>query len=216
MPENTIVSKTFTYDLPDDYLSQTSELGLTGTFTYEGPDKVWIFVDDTTGHPASGLYYTEDINGADVPTPTDQIKVLVTADREPEIISLITGNMDYSGLPQKDEALPDGSVYSRCDPTPPDHTYEFEELQYDVTADPNGGHWIKPLPWKKPFTDWDQLKAARNGLLAMSDDFLANTPTLTDAKRAEWETYRQALRDLPVTFDGIEAHKVPFPAEPGE
>ena len=38
---NNHIDVTFTYDAPDDYLYQTNELGKTGTWTYNGPDKIW-------------------------------------------------------------------------------------------------------------------------------------------------------------------------------
>jgi len=45
----------------------------------------------------------------------------------------------------------------------------------------------------------DKMRTVRNGLLQECDiTQLADAP-LTDAKKAEWVTYRQALRDMPVT-----------------
>jgi len=45
----------------------------------------------------------------------------------------------------------------------------------------------------------DKMRTVRNGLLQDSDiTQLADAP-LTDAEKAEWATYRQALRDMPVT-----------------
>jgi len=38
------VSIEFEYNLPDEYLMQTNELELTGTYTYTGPDKLYVFV----------------------------------------------------------------------------------------------------------------------------------------------------------------------------
>ena len=44
-----------------------------------------------------------------------------------------------------------------------------------------------------------KMRGVRKDLLQESDiTQLADTP-LTDAKKAEWVTYRQALRDMPVT-----------------
>ena len=42
----------------------------------------------------------------------------------------------------------------------------------------------------------DKIRAERNALLAKYD-WTINSPDLTDDKKAEWKTYRQALRDLP-------------------
>ena len=39
-------------------------------------------------------------------------------------------------------------------------------------------------------------RAKRNSLLADSDSMMVSDRGLTDAKKAEWVTYRQALRDM--------------------
>ena len=65
------------------------------------------------------------------------------------------------------------------------------------------------------------FRARRNALLRDCDwTQLSNVP-LTDAKKKEWETYRQALRDLPKTatpkLDSIGAFdpsSVTFPEKP--
>ena len=41
-------TKTFTYKLPDDYLAQTDNLGLTADWTYEGPRFLFVFVSRET------------------------------------------------------------------------------------------------------------------------------------------------------------------------
>ena len=67
----------------------------------------------------------------------------------------------------------------------------------------------------------EKLREHRNRLLSECDwTQLPNAP-LTDAKKKEWETYRQALRDLPKTatpkLDSIGAFdpsSVTFPEKP--
>ena len=83
------------------------------------------------------------------------------------------------------------------------------ECEYDLVAKA----WKKPFPWKKPHMTWDELRAARVGLLGHTDEVLA-TKLLSDADKAELQEYRQKLRDLPATFDGIDPWKVPFPELP--
>ena len=45
-----------------------------------------------------------------------------------------------------------------------------------------------------------EVKNHRNWLLAVSDWTRLDDITLTSDKKTEWQTYRQALRDLPVTI----------------
>ena len=48
-----------------------------------------------------------------------------------------------------------------------------------------------------PELNWAQIREVRNSLLADSDWRILPDIPLSDEKRAEWYTYRQALRDLP-------------------
>ena len=208
MAENTPIVKTFTYDIADAYLHQTSSLKRTAQWTYKGPRYLWIFVDMSTNKIMSKFHYTERDNGADVPTPPGQIKVMIDAAVIPEIASCIHNEINYRELPQTTELLPDGSTYGHSNPIPPDHTYELTEIQYNSTT----GQFVKPYPWKRAHMDWETLKNVRNNMLTATDQKIA---AATDTEKAEWETYRQKLRDLPRIFAGIDPWKVPFPTEPG-
>ena len=44
---------------------------------------------------------------------------------------------------------------------------------------------------------WDEFRAKRDRLLEASDWTQMPDSPLSDSKKAEWATYRQALRDLP-------------------
>lgn len=207
--ENNIITKTCTYDMPDDYLHQTNTLGKTGSYDYEGPDKLWIFVDETTGRPLNGQVFTEKDDGDDIPTPPGMVKIFVDANIDTVMASMIWRHKDYSYLPTQTEQLPDGTSYTRPINQPPDHTYEFMECVYNFAT----SSWTTPFPWKKPHMTMDGIKAARVALLAASDKFLAVT-LLTDTERAAYEVYRQKLRDLPATFAGVDPWKIMFPVPP--
>ena len=64
------------------------------------------------------------------------------------------------------------------------------------------------------------LRAKRNKLLQESDWTQTVDSPLTDAKRAEWATYRQALRDLLSTHNETTIHSweqydaIPWPTKP--
>lgn len=208
MAENTPIVKTFTYDIADAYLYQTNSLKRTAQWTYKGPRYLWIFVDAATNKIMSRFHYTEKDDGATVPTPQGQIKVMVDAAINPEIASCIHNETIYGELPHTSEVLPDGSTYGHPNPIPPDHTYELTEIQYNATTE----KFVKPYPWKKPHMDWETLKNVRNAMLQATDGKIAQA---ADVDKTAWETYRQKLRDLPRVFAGIDPWKVPFPIEPG-
>lgn len=46
-------------------------------------------------------------------------------------------------------------------------------------------------------TEWAYLRQSRGWLLAKSDRHMFWDSPLSDAKKQEWATYRQHLRDLP-------------------
>ena len=59
------------------------------------------------------------------------------------------------------------------------------------------------------------LRLKRDALLTESDWTQVNDSPLTDAKKAEWATYRQALRDLPSQYsDNDNINDVVFPTQP--
>tara|TARA_R100001591_G_scaffold76761_1_gene84463 strand:+ start:254 stop:472 length:219 start_codon:yes stop_codon:yes gene_type:complete len=65
-----------------------------------------------------------------------------------------------------------------------------------------------------------RLREYRNSLLGESDWTVMPDSPLSDSKKTEWKTYRQALRDLPEkanpTLDGphLDMSSVTFPTKP--
>lgn len=76
---------------------------------------------------------------------------------------------------------------------------------------------LVPAEIELPFvlTDEGKRKRKRNALLLESDwTQFADSP-LTDKKKAEWATYRQALRDLPQQYpDAISNDDIIWPTKP--
>ena len=222
---NTIIQKDFSYNLPDDYLTQTNADGNTANAKYNGPDKIWIFIDKDTGRSdTSRLVLTEEENGADFPVPEDQYKVEIDCDADPVMCSLFDAQTEWDTVVGQTNIvvdLPDGTTYERPDPTDVDHTYELDECVYNkdgtlTDGKYTGGTWT--MKWKQPWTSWDQLIIVRNNMLAGSDSKIADD--MPDATKALWTAYRTKLRDLPALFkhgeaDEFPAHMVNFPVEPG-
>ena len=222
---NTIIQKDFSYNLPDDYLAQTNADGNTANAKYNGPDKIWIFIDKDTGRSdTSRLVLTEEENGADFPVPEDQYKVEIDCDADPVMCSLFDAQTEWDTVVGQTNIvvdLPDGTTYERPDPTDVDHTYELDECVYNkdgtlTDGKYTGGTWT--MKWKQPWTSWDQLIIVRNNMLAGSDSKIADD--MPDATKAQRTAYLSKLRDLPALFkhgeaDEFPAHMVNFPVEPG-
>ena len=192
MPKpNTIIHKTFTYDCPDDYLSLERTQGKTGTWTYDGPDKIWVLVgkEDLRIHS----YKDDEEDGADYPTPLDMYKVLVDCNQDPLLATLCGADQirDYNLLDQVEITNPDGTTYTRPQVPPPDHTYEVADIEYNPTT----GSFVKPYPWKKPHMDWNKIREWRNKWLQVTDE--KEQPDMPASLQQAWADYRQSLRDLP-------------------
>lgn len=62
--------------------------------------------------------------------------------------------------------------------------------------------------------DWAEVRARRAALLAASDWTQTLDAPLTDAQRAAWAAYRQALRDITASAEAPSA--VAWPSPPGD
>ena len=62
---------------------------------------------------------------------------------------------------------------------------------------------------------WNAVRSERNALLSASDWTQLPDTALSDSKKTEWATYRQALRDVPSNNSSASARSdVNFPTEP--
>ena len=116
---------------------------------------------------------------------------------------IIKSVITTGGDPRND--VPDGYDYIECDdPT--------EGMAVDIKT-----KTLVPAEFELPFvlTDEGKRKRKRNALLAESDwTQFADSP-LNESKKAEWATYRQALRDLPQNFPDVTSlTDVTFPVQP--
>ena len=229
-------SKTFTYKVPDDYLAQTDALGLTASWTYEGPRWLFVFVDKASGKllPSQSCIAfnrppsADDTEHANVRAGADEIAVLIDMNSptdEEAIIGAIYFGKDTgkaAGYPQKEFKIAgDDTVhYERPDPISPDHAYAADEIEYDQAA----GAWKSPLPWFKPWITMEQHQAARDQLMADAQANLDAEATenggqgnLTDQQRAALTAFIAELNQLYTKFaaaDGWGPHMIPFPDDP--
>ena len=67
----------------------------------------------------------------------------------------------------------------------------------DIYYNTELGSFTGPTDAEQDALDMQSLRLQRDALLTQSDWTQMSDSPLTDAKKAEWATYRQALRDLP-------------------
>jgi hypothetical protein len=200
------ITKVFTYNLPDDYLSQVRTLGKTAKWTYIGPDEVCLVIKKDTNRYA-GKFLTHDHDKDTVPVAIDEYHVHVDCASHPLLCCLAnteTEQPDYADLDQHEELLPDGLTYKRPLNPPPDHTHDINDIEFN----PNGDVPAQlTFPWKAPHSTWEAIRYWRNTILTMTDDkqgeHLEDMPATLATK---WNEYRQNLRDLPQTHGGENIH----------
>lgn len=199
----------FTYNLPDDYLAQTNNLGKTAEWTYKGPDKLWIFIDKETKSPIDSQFFTVADDGDLIPTPEDKIKVMIDCETNPLMCCLLEddANVPDDFEQHTEETIP-GYEYTRPLNPPPDHTYELTEIDWDEEA----GDFVTPYPWKKPHVTWDDIRHARNTHLYWADGRM--TEDLPQNLKDALLEYKQKLRDIPDEWSGIEPWKIKWPQAP--
>jgi hypothetical protein len=198
-----IITKTFTYNLPDDYLSQVRTLGKTAEWTYIGPDEVCLIVKKDT-HTYAGKFLTHDHDKDNVPVALDEYHVHVNCAENPLLCCLAHCEIekpDYADLDQHEELLPDGLTYKRPLHPPPDHTHDIRDIVFTEDGIPPSP---SSFPWKAPHSNWDQLRIWRNGLLEASDDKV--TEHVPESVRTPWEEHRQMLRDMPQIHGASNTH----------
>lgn len=198
-----IITKVFTYNLPDDYLSQERTLGKTAEWTYIGPDEVCLVVKKETNRYA-GKFLTHDHDKDTVPVALDEYHVHVDCATHPLLCSIAhteTEKPDYADLDQHEELLPDGLTYKRPLHPPPDHTHDIR----DIVFTPDG---VPPepstFPWISNHSDWDRVRLWRNNLLDISDDKVSEF--VPASVREPWEAHRQMLRDMPQIHGASNTH----------
>lgn len=223
-----------TYPVPDDgYLGQTITGSSTATLDYLGPDTIWIDVykdgpkkGKWTHLPIKTNYLDdgdiEDYDNEDqtaaierLPVPLDSERLKIDCTKDTHICALFaqphcTGDDrgSYDKLPQTQDKLDDGTIYyerPRNDSIPPDHVWHRDSCVYDSASKT----W--DLVLQKVWTDWDEIRTGRNGLL---DDTDTKTLLPDGPEKEKWETYRQELRDLPEKFAGKLPHTVAKPRDP--
>ena len=94
--------------------------------------------------------------------------------------------------------IPGGAV----DSTPPD----FDKSTHTCVWDTESSDWIvdeivveeDTYMQKFEFDPMDRVRNVRNQLLAMSDVYMTEDFPISADKKAEWKTFRNKLRDLPV------------------
>lgn len=203
------ITKTFTYSVPNEPGVSDFSDNLQVNASYIGEQELYVFIDTETKKLTNRTPLPKDL-GDDINPPFNCEKILVDANVDPIVASIV--------YPERFTITDDVSTVTVN--TIGDHVYEYEWPStvhnaldiYETTYDENTNTWTYVHHLEE--NDWEGIKRERDALLDSSDAKVA--PDMPEELRNQWIAYRQALRDLPTTWDGVEAWKVVFPTAPNE
>lgn len=196
------VNVDFSYDMPDAYLYQTTNLGKVGTWTYEGPREMWVFLRKRDNKRTGEVKFSYQVEDDFVPAASEYM-VKVNCEENPLLCELMETDQDtlfLEGREQISETLPmndwEGNPFVHIEPKvpTPDHTYDRDEIEYNPTAQ----EWVTPFPFLKPHTDWEAIKKVRWSRLNASDGHVSED--MPESLLTAWQDYRTKLRGLPATY----------------
>lgn len=211
----------YDFGLPNEYMvDHNQDQGKTRTATYDGPDKLYLIIDNKTGKEAAGPITAED-KADGRPVPKDCRYVEIDCIANPLLCQLRGPVIDEAEEEYSEEVFhpqsPNIPGYERLSyqlPLQPRDIYDM----YNITVDENDnvnipirsitdvflGADVGELP------NWEVVRKQRDMLLSNSDAQLADD--MPETIKVEWRKYRQLLRDLPTVMqqNNVPAHVAIF------
>lgn len=199
--------------IPNDYLVDHSQSeGKTRTCVYDGPDKIYLIVNNETGKEDYGpITEREKNDGRPVPTGCRYVEVdctenpLVCQLRGPVIDEVEEDNEIEEPHPHSPE-IEGYPRYSRWWPILARDVYNG----MDLTIDKNDNITVPVFTLaqhmfnRDTLPTWEDVRRERNQLLTSSDSQF--TEDMPAEIKNEWLQYRQRLRDITTKLADVPAH----------
>lgn len=218
------ISVEYEYNLPNEYLvDHNQDQGNKRTTTYDGPDKIYLIVDNETGKEAFGPVTEEDLSDGR-PLPLGCRYVEVDCSENPLICQLRAPVIDEQEEVHTGETghrlAPDVPGYFNfryATPLLPKDVYDW--LNITVSSDNVVTAELKTINEalygrELPTPTWDDIRRKRTYDLKHSDG--ATSADMPQSILDAWAEYRQLLRDLPDKLGHIDPKFVikMFPENP--
>lgn len=196
------ITKQFSYDMPDAYLYQTANEGNVGTWTYEGPKELWVFLRKRDNKRTGQTRFAYEVEDNYMPNAGDYM-VKINCEEDPLLCELMETDQDtlfLEGREMVSETLPvndwEGNPFVHIEPKvpTPDHTYDRDQIEYN----PVSQEWVRPFPFVKPHTNWEEIKKVRWSKLNAADGHVSED--MPSSLLTAWTDYRTALREIPATY----------------
>jgi len=207
-----MISVDYTYNIPNQWLVDHSFTeGKTRETTYDGPDKIYLIIDNETGQEFMGPITEREKNDGR-PLPLNCRYVEVDCIEYPLIAQLRAPVIDEAEDNQ--DTVDDWILHPLC--VPVDGYPSFKVLPWLIPSDIYDKHSItvdeNDIPSAKvktplecafggkftEYPDWELVKRERGYRLQHSDSQLALD--MPEALATEWKIFRQRLRDLPTAL----------------
>lgn len=205
--DRNIIAVEFDLPLPNEFeVDHSFSEGKTRKYTYHGPDRIWLQIDED-GREKHGPLEASDIADGR-PIPADVFEWFELDCRTyPLICQLRAGIInelqeEHTGEQYHPDS-PEISGYPRYSyPTPimPGDIFDKNSLQI-VDGIPTIRQFtaIEKLIDRENALTWDDIRDHRNTLLTQSDTSIAED--MPQDLKDSWLEYRQLLRDLPTTLE---------------
>jgi len=210
-----LIEVDYEFGLPDEYMVDHSQnQGKTRTATYDGPDKLYLIIDNETGKEAMGPITAEEkADGRPVPEGCRYVEIDCV--ENPLLCQLRGPVIDEAEEDYTEEVFhpqsPAIEGYDRLSyqlPLQPADIYD----KFGIIVDSNNNVTIPTRTVTDVFLgedvgdlpDWNFIRKHRDALLSNSDSEIADD--MPESLKTEWRNYRQLLRDLP---DVMMANNVP-------
>lgn len=208
----TNIRVSFNYNLQDDYVSGTWDLKRSASYVYEGPDKIWVFVDDQ-GEIYSMNWFSEEEGGPELETPEGYTKIEIDCAGNP-LVSEIIGSNNYDWDRDTQEMivvdLPNGETYEYPKYPEPNHTYDTGRVTYDF----ENNDWIL-YPFEN-WKTWDDIITSLNTKKELANEKFASNTDWPEDMRSTYSDYISKLDTFLDDWADIPVMGVRIPDDPFE
>lgn len=210
--------------LPNDYLVDHSQSeGKTRTCVYDGPDKIYLIVDNATGKEAFGPITEQEKNdGRPIPDGCRYVEVDCV---ENPLVCQLRGPVIDEAEEEYEEEYP--HPQSPSIEGYPQLTVQYPLMArdvynaYNLTVDEHDNITIpvrsvaSQLFDREELPTWEDVRKARDMELASSDGRIDSD--MPEEIQNKWKAYRKLLRDLPTALADVPPHIafLMMPYEPG-
>ena len=202
---------TFTYDIQDDYCSGTFDLKRSAQYTYEGPDKIWIFVHNETGEIQNMNWFSQEEDGPNLEAPLGYTNVEIDCSANPLACELIGSNQyDWDRTQQEMNSidLPNGDTYTYPKYPEPNHTYSTEDIKYNI--DTGTFTYNNFEGWRT----WEEIEDLVKNKLKRVDEQLTRINDFPESLLTALTEYKNTLDTFLVDWADIPPQGVNVPVNP--